>query len=176
MATGLPPKPRRVKGVPLITRRELAARLGCHMQTITKHEREGLPIAERGRKGKASRYREVDVRAWLAMREAAATAVGYLDMMQERARKERAQAILAEQTFSMRARELLPREEVERIWGAEVAAVRAKLLAWPTTLADRVHRAALVEGVDGVERAVRAAVTDALTELAAPDRPAGAVT
>jgi hypothetical protein len=41
--------------VELVTRRELAARLGVHMQTVTKWEREGLPIAERGRRGRPSR-------------------------------------------------------------------------------------------------------------------------
>lgn len=137
------------------------------MQTVTKWEQNGLPITERGRKGKASQYRELDVRAWLAAREEGATRPGPLE---DRARKERAQAILAEQMFQIRARDLLPRLEVEKVWGAEVAAVRAKLLAWSTTLADKVGRAFTTDGIPGVERVLQAAVADVLTELADPAR------
>lgn len=156
----------------LVTRRELAGLLSVHMQTVTKWEQEGLPIAERGRKGKPSRYREVDVRAWLQLREEAAKQPGAVNLIAERARKERAQAILAEQAYQIRMRDLLPREEVEKAWSAEVSAVRTKLLAWPATLADRLHRAATTDGVAGVEQALNDAVRDVLRELADPDRAA----
>lgn len=156
-------------GPALLTRRELAALLHVHMMTVTKWERDGLPVATRGRRGKPSRYREVVVRAWLQQREEAAKQPGSaFDLVKERSRRERAQAVLAEQAFSMRARDLLPREEVERAWAAEVAAVRAKLLAWPMTLADQVHRAAVLEGLPGVERVLHEAVRQALRELAEP--------
>lgn len=158
-----------------LTRRELAGVLGVHMQTVTKWERDGMPIAERGRKGKPSTYSEPAVRAWLQQREEAARAAAagdgpILDLAQERARKERWQGLLAEQTFKAREKELLPRVEVEKLWSAEVAAVRAKLLALPTTLADRLHRAATLEGVLGVERILHEAVRETLRELADPLR------
>lgn len=155
-----------------LTRRELAERLGVHMQTLTKWEREGLPIAERGRKGKPSLYREVDVRAWLAAREEAAQTGGVVDVARERARKDRAQAVLAEQTYQIRAKELLPRVDVEKTWAAEVSAVRTRLLSWSTTIADRVHRAGTLHGVAGVERELRDATEDVLRELANPGRVA----
>jgi phage terminase Nu1 subunit (DNA packaging protein) len=161
------------KGETLMTRRQLAALTDLpgqdgpvHMMTVTKWERDGLPVAERGRKGKPSLYREVDCRAWLAARKEAAKNGSALDVAQERARKEHWQALLAEQLHKARERELLPRAEVERAWGAEVAAVRTRLLAWPTTLADRVHRAATLEGIGGVERALQEAVREVLRELA----------
>lgn len=153
----------------LLTRRELSAILNVHMMTVTKWERDGLPVAQRGRRGKPSLYRETAVRAWLQQREQAAAQPGTAtDLAIERARRERAQAILAEQAFSIRARDLLPREDVERVWAAEVSAVRAKLLAWPTTLADQVHRVAVLEGLAGVERVLNDSVRQVLRELADP--------
>lgn len=155
----------------LVNRRDLAIRLKVHMQTITKWEREGLPIAERGRRGRSSLYSESAVRAWLQAREDTATKdAGGINVNAERARRERAQAILAEQTHAMRARRLLPIEDVERVWAAEVAAVRAIVLASYTTHADRVHRAATLEGLAGVERALKELAYEVLRELANPDR------
>ncbi len=154
----------------LLTRRELAARLHVHMQTISKWEQDGMPIAERGRRGRASRYQQSEIQRWLTHREQAAQKSGLFDVAQERARKERAQAALAEQSYQTRERELLPRSEVEKVWSAEIAAVRTKLLAIPIAFADRVHRASTLDGLVGVERALKDAVYDALRELANPDR------
>lgn len=125
-----------------------------------------MPIAERGRKGKPSLYREADVREWLAARETNGRAPGALmDLAQERARQARAQAQLAEQRFAVNRRELVPRAEVLRAFGQERDAVRAKLLAVPLAYAERATRAATLEGVAGVERVFREAIYDALREL-----------
>ncbi len=151
----------------LLTRRELAALLHVVPMTITKWEQAGMPIATRGRKGKPSRYRETVVRSWLQQREEDAQRPGSVtDVAKEKARLAREQADLTLQTRMMRARDLLPREEVERAWTAEVAAVRAKLLAWPATLADQVHRAAVLDGLGGVERVLNEAIRNVLRELA----------
>ena len=160
----------------LVPRRQLAARLAVHMQTITKWEREGMPIAERGRKGRPSLYREIEVRAWHKAREKAAQHGGRLDMIQERARKEKWQGLLAEQQYLLREQELLPREEIEKVWAAEVSAVRAALLSWSTTLADKVHRVSTLEGLPGVERVLQDAVRDVLREFSDPHRPLPGVT
>lgn len=157
----------------LLTRKDLSLLLAKHMGTITKWERDGMPIAERGRRGKPSLYREVDVRAWLAAREDAAQHSGLVDVAQERAKKERWQGLLTEQTFRIRGRELLLKNDVERVWAAEVTAVRTKLLSWPTSLADKVQRAAATEGLVGVTRVLRDAVGEVLRELADPDRITG---
>lgn len=153
-----------------LTRRNLARALGVHMQTICKWEQDGMPIADRGRRGRASLYSESAVRDWLTAREAAAKQSGIVDVSRERARKERAQAELAQQAFAIRARTLLPIEEVERVWTAEVTAVRAIILASYTTHTDRIHRAATLEGLAGVERALKDLAYEVLRELANPER------
>lgn len=151
----------------MVTRRELADLLGVHMMTVTKWERAGLPIAERGRKGKPSRYRETDVRAWLASRDQAAQQGLSWDLIQERAKKEHWQALLAEQAHKIRARELMPAAEVEQGLATYVAAVRTKILASYITHADRVHRAAVRDGLAGMEAALKDIAYDILRELAA---------
>jgi P27 family predicted phage terminase small subunit len=158
-------------GDELVTRKELARRLGVHMQTVTKWEREGLPVATRGRRGRASTYSERSTREWLEARESAAQKGGLVDVARERARKERAQAILAEQTFQTRARELLPAAEVEKAWLAEIQAVRTAILSTYTTQADRVHRAAILHGVVGVERELRDIAHELLRELSEGQTP-----
>lgn len=150
----------------LLTRRELAEVLGVHMMTVTKFEQSGMPIAERGGRGRASRYREVEVRAWLRGREEARSADGTVDLVRERARRERAQAELTEQTLKVRARVLLPSEEVERVWSTRLTALRTRLLAMPVMLADQLARAAALEGPAGVERQLTVAINEALRELA----------
>ena len=149
----------------LKTRRELAAQLGVHVSTVTKWERDGAPVAKRGKAGVPSRYHVNQVRAWLAKRDAKSPGTTNQSLAQERARKERAQAELAEQTYRVRARELVPAAEVLRCGHMLVTAVRTKLLAWETTLSDRLYRAATVEGIRGVERVIRDAVREVLTEL-----------
>ena len=155
----------------LVTRRELAAKFDVVMMTITKWEREGMPITERGRRGKPSRYSVPAVAAWLDQREEAARIGTSLDLVQERARKERAQAILAEQTVAIRAGELVPRAETERVWIAEIVAVRAKLLAWPATLSNQLHRERIRDGAAGLERVLKIAVDEVLLELSTGARP-----
>jgi hypothetical protein len=139
------------------------------MMTVTKWEREGMPVARHGRRGKPSMYLEAEVRAWLHRREEAMKGPdGTLDLVTERARRERWNAALAEQRFNANEQKLLPAEEVETGWRAEVTAVRAKLLSWETTLADQVYRIATLEGLAGVERFLKRAVYDVLTELSSP--------
>jgi len=111
------------------------------------------------------------VRAWLAAREEAAAAPGApLDLAQERARKEKWQGLLAEQTFKVRGRELLPAHEVKQLLTAEQAAVRTRLLAVPVTAADRISRAFTLHGIAGVEQALKEVVHEVLRELADLER------
>jgi phage terminase Nu1 subunit (DNA packaging protein) len=149
----------------LMTRRQLADALDVHMMTVTKWERDGCPIAERGRKGKPSLYREADVRAWRDRRDEAAASGESRDLAIERARKEHWQAQLAEQQFRVRAGTLIPSDQVERVWAHHVAAVRAKLLALPSALCDALARAAVDGGVSAVEETLQVAIYDTLREL-----------
>lgn len=154
-----------------LTRRDLAAALNVHMMTVTKWEQQGLPVAKRGRRGNPSLYDEAAVRAWLQARKEAAEAPGApLDLVQARARKEHFQALLAEQQLQLRSRGLLPRDEVERIWSAEIAAARTLILSSYVTHADRVHRASTTEGLAGVERTLRDIAHEVLNELASATR------
>lgn len=152
----------------LVTRRELAERLDVHMMTVTKWERDGLPIAQRGRKGKPSLYSEVEVRAWLQARDEAAETAGVFDAAMERARKEHWQACLAEQLHAMRAKTLLSAEEVEKAWASEIGAARAVILTSYTAAADRVYRAGTTDGLAGVERELKAIAYSILRELSEP--------
>lgn len=158
-----------------LTRRQLAIALGKHMQTITKWEREGMPVARRGRRGRPSQYLEADCRAWLEARESAA-GTGAVDVARARAERDTWQAKLAEQQYQIKSRLLLPREEVEKAWASEVAAVRTIIIDSYVSWTDRVTRAATLEGRAGVERELRALADSALLELSDPDRPIGSLT
>jgi phage terminase Nu1 subunit (DNA packaging protein) len=155
----------------LMTRTALAKRVGLNPSTITKLVSEGLPIAAVGRGGTPHKFDPVACQTWLESREATAATPAHLDLIQERARKERAQAAVAEQTFAIRSRTLIPQEEVDRAWGAEVAAVKQILLAAESTHTDRVCRAYELAGVEGVRREIRAMHREALLQFADPNRP-----
>lgn len=155
----------------LLTRAELAKALDVNAQTITKWVGAGMPVERKGRRaGQNHQYREADVRAWLEEREAANHGEA-IDLTQARTRKELAMAILNELKAAEMKRDLLPREDVEMQSAAEKAAVKAKLLAWSTTLADALHRAAARHGVAGIERLLNHEVREVLSELADPERP-----
>lgn len=151
----------------LVTRRDVAQALGVHMATVTGWERQGLPLVKRGGRGVPSKYDLEAVRAWIAARDGAARKAvdGPLDPIQEKAARDHWQAELAEQTYKIRQKTLLPADEVERAWTTEVAAVRAKLLALPTTFSDRIFREGTLHGLAGVERMIQAAVHDVLRQL-----------
>ncbi|HRU09763.1 MAG TPA: terminase small subunit [Thermoanaerobaculia bacterium] len=155
----------------LLTRRDLAAAFGVHMLTVTKWERDGMPIAKRGARGRPSLYDEAACRTWKILRDEAATKTSSLE--QARIQKELSQAELNRQTAEIRAGNLLQRDDVERVWSQHVAAVRRKLLHLPVTLADRLHRIATLEGPSAVEAQLLEAVEDALNELAGA-KPAAA--
>lgn len=149
-----------------LTRVELAKALGCNPRTVAKWQEEGLPVAARGLGGRASRYDEAEVRAWLAAREEAARRPDQpLDLAVERARKEHWQALLAEQTHQIREGKLLPIDEVVKQTSARIAASRAVLLAIPTACAPKIMRAATLGGEAEVERVLAAEIHRALLEL-----------
>lgn len=150
---------------PFLTRPELAERLGCAVRTVTKWLAAGMPVAVRGRGGAPSTYDEGAVRAWKHDRDERARARS-ADLMHSRSRKELAQAIEAEQRVAIRAGKLIPIEDVDRVWSGHVAAVRARLLAIPMALSDRLHRVAVVEGPAAVEALLQTAVYQVLTECA----------
>jgi phage terminase Nu1 subunit (DNA packaging protein) len=151
----------------LLTRPELATAMGVVPSTITRWEADGMPVEKKARRGKHTLFDLEAVVAWdQARKEAEAAAHANLDNMFPRDRKELAQAIEAEQRVAIKASKLLFVEEVDRAWSAHVGAVRAKLMACPANWADRLHRAATLKGVAGVEHILDQMVRDVLTELA----------
>lgn len=148
----------------LLTRRELAETMDVKVRQVHRWEGDGCPVAKRGRRGVASLYDLEAVRTWHQAREAV-DHDGPIDLAKERSRKERAQALLAEQLYQQRAGELVDATEVARVWSRHVSAVRTKLLSVPGVWADRVHRAARA-GVAAVERVLDDAIRDVLTEVA----------
>ena len=151
----------------LLTGDELAEVLNVSPGTIRSWARYGMPITERGRRGdktRPNRYRVADAQAWLRERD-----LKKREATAARARKEKAQAILAEQTVALRARDLVRRDEVEQAWAAECSRVRKNLRGWVKPLAKRIHAAAK-DGQRGVEDALQTAVYKKLTELAQPAR------
>lgn len=151
----------------LKTRRDLAALLGVNPATVQSWTEMGMPVAQRGGKGRPSLFDQAAVQAWLDARDEKAkeAIAGSLNPAQERARRDRWTARLARQTYLVRKRVLLPADEVMKEVGSRIAAARAKFLSVPTSYADRIHRVATLEHVPGVERLLREMVREVLREL-----------
>lgn len=130
-----------------------------------------MPVATRGRGGRPSLFDLEACRAWRQARDQAPGATGHVDVAKARAEKEIWQARNAEQAFLIKAKQLVARADLEKIWTAEVAAVRTLILDGYVSSTDRVFRAATLDGRAGVERELRAMAEAVLEELANSDRP-----
>ncbi len=150
-----------------VTRKAIAAALDVNPRTTYKFEADGMPSRKRGR-GQATDFEVEPCLAWKRARDSASGAGEFVDVARERARKEHAQALLAEQQYRLRAGELLEVEDVAKTWGDHIAAVRTKLLSWPPILANRVLGASR-DGVEAIELVLEEAVYQVLTELAEGD-------
>lgn len=154
----------------VLTRRQVARLLGCHEDTVSRLVQDGplaaAVVARRGRGG-ALRFSRAAVETYKAVRDEGRE----FDPARERARKDRADADLKEHRLAVERGDFLPRATVEQMQVAEATAVRAKILSWSTTIADHVHRAAIREGVAGVEAILERAAYEVLDELADPGRP-----
>lgn len=158
----------------LLTRTELAAELGKNPVTITKWQGEGLPVAVRGGRGRESKYRIADVWEWGLARErarAGGSGAAEMNLPVERAKLSRIQTQLAQQKFRKAEGELLEAHEIGRTWSLIVLAIKSKLLALVTTVADRlvgaVRGAETEEGARSAVMTILAAeVRDVLRELA----------
>lgn len=152
----------------LVTRAQLAAALGVNPSTIAKWVAAGCPVAQRDRLGHARLFVRADVEAWRDTNAEHAHAVrGDLRLDQERAKKERALAELAELKIGVQRGELVPRETVLQEGRLAAGAAREKLRALPRLLVQRGLVPLAHEG------AVRAIVDEALAELAAWKRVEG---
>jgi phage terminase Nu1 subunit (DNA packaging protein) len=157
-----------------LSRNDLATLLGTNPGTISKWEAEGLPVAVKGGQGTPSKFRMPDVWRWGLDRErarASGSTDPAMNLPVERAKLSRIQTQLAQQKFRKAEGELLEAHEIGRTWSLIVLAIKSKLLALATTVADRIVGA--VRGADTEEEAraavvaiVAAEVRDTLRELA----------
>ncbi len=117
---------------------ELAAILGVTTVTVRTWEREGCPVLEKGKSGRASLYRVSEVFAWhsdwrLAKERAKArTASGeQLDYEEARRRKLAAEAQIAELELERHSGALVDKAETERFIFARARMDRDAWLQWP---------------------------------------------
>lgn len=157
----------------LLTRQQLATRWGVVALRISKWQDDGLPVARRGGRGRPSFYDPVACDAWKTAREAQQRANGgALSLAEERARQSRAQTRLTELAIRKREGELLEVGDVAMAWAAIVAAVKAKVLAIPSAVAERLVTVAQTGGAAAAEALLRDQVLEALRELATWEPPA----
>src|SRR3970040_1004384 len=116
----------------LLTRRELATALGIHVQTITKWQQQGMPIAARGRRGRAALHSLPAVIEWRHRTEAARqTGAEVVSLGAARARLAKAQAEKWERENRKRTGELIERAVVVREGQNMIFAAKTKLLQVP---------------------------------------------
>lgn len=156
--------------LPLVNRRTLATVLGCSVRHVGTLEADQVIAPKvRGKAGRGSWYALQDVvPPYLATLRSTLSVPGD---KAARTRRDLATAKLTELRTDRESRTLLPADEVEKVWAAEVAAVRTVILASYTSQADRVFRAGTIDGLAGVERELKALAYEILRELADPKRP-----
>ena len=147
----------------LLTRPELAEAFGTHPQTVYKWEAGGLPIAERGSRGRASRYALSDCVDWFVRRELAARGVtngARLDPMHERAMLDKARREAVEHALAIKKREYVPIRDVEIHWSRIMVELRNFLRGLPS----RIHTQCALP--HDATRALAEWIDRALTDLA----------
>lgn len=153
----------------MLTRTELAGFLGVNPVTITKWQGEGLPVAQRGGKGRESKYRMAEIWAWGLARERARAGAAGVDMSLpvERAKLARVQTRKAELEVRRREGELVEVAEFHQVGGLMVHAIRQGVLRLPQAVADAVvAQVAGGAGPAAVEATLMQACRDVLRELA----------
>lgn len=138
----------------LLTQGQIAAAFGLAPSTISRWPLQ--PVERRGREvyydlAEAIRYRIGEL--------------GRLDLQQERARLARVQSERQELQLARERGELLPADDVERVWSLYIATARARMLTLPEVAAPRVAGATVPAAVF----ILRDLVYEALTELAKYD-------
>jgi phage terminase Nu1 subunit (DNA packaging protein) len=125
----------------LLTRREIAEAFNTHMQTITKWEAAGLPIAERGSRGRRSRYALPAVVAWYVNRESQARGVGNgaLDPLHERALLDRQRRQALEFDLAKKRGDFVPLRAVELRWSRRIIEARNQMRGLPSRARQRLN-------------------------------------
>jgi phage terminase Nu1 subunit (DNA packaging protein) len=175
-----PSKPVERRGLPLVSRPELAQALGVHADRVSHWEaHDGLPVEIRLGPGRPSKYDLAKVFAWQLARELArvrggADGTGSLDLDHERAGLANVQKRRAELAVQRLTGEVAPVAEMAAVVVELFGAVKAGMLALPSALAEELVAVAVAGGARAVERRLRDAVTGALKELSSWRPPVAA--
>ena len=166
----------------LIGRAQLALAFGVHPARISRWAADGMPVADRGGRGRESKFDLAAVVAWRVSTQvqSATQRTGDdgepIDLSLERAKLARAQTERTLQDVSTKSKELLPVDEVRQVVGTAFHAVKAAVMALPKALAERCVEGSR-EGVAVVHAILETAAHDCLRSLARcplTDQPATA--
>lgn len=151
----------------LFTRPELAEAFSVHQQTITKWERDGLPIEIRGSRGRPTYYSLAACVQWRIERELLARGVGTdaVSPQNERALLDRMRREELEIRMRARRGDLVEIDAVRLEYSELATAVKARLRAIPDTVADQVIGVAQA-GPAAIKALLLDRIDDALRELA----------
>ena len=158
---------------PLMSRDELAHLFSVSPGTITDWVRkEGMPAAKPGAGRVQSQFLPSRCVAWrfneLQRRYGGGEGIS---PMAARARKDTADAELAERKLKIMNREYVLKAEVERLLGPRVGATKTRIEAMPRAVAPECVRAAERGGPRAVEQVLHDYVRSMLTEIANMAQP-----
>jgi phage terminase Nu1 subunit (DNA packaging protein) len=153
-----------------MSRYDLGDALGVNYRTISRWERDGMPVEVPGDHGRPTQYSLPKVVAWRRAREVSLAAGsgedgGRISLEIERAKLARQQARRTELDVRKREGGLVERAVTTAAWDEIVLTIRTRLLALPAELADACTAAAQAGGAAAVEVVLRRAIHDVLTEL-----------
>lgn len=155
----------------LVTQGELAAIYGITTKTLREWEARGLPVIERGAKGKTASYNTAAVIRW---REAqllmsASGGAAAADTADAKRRRIMANAAMDEMNLAVRRGELVSIEEVGVAVEAEYSLVRSNFMALPGDVAAEL----LDRSIPDIQDILATKVSEILHGLSADEHFAG---
>lgn len=140
--------------------------LGCSMQRISTLIAQGLPVLQRGSRGKDWAFDGAAIVEWVRQQEAAklGDTGEKLDPDQAKARKDQAQAELAELELAKRRGALIEVAKVEAMMAGDYAFTKQRMLAMPSKVAPLLS--VITEPAE-IQAILYREVSDSLNELAA---------
>lgn len=152
-----------------VNREELAETFGVSTNTITQWIKKGMPVVAHGGQGKPWRFNTADVHAWHLdrIREQLTGAAGTYD--DEKTRKMRIEADLAEIELRKARGEVVELEIVAEAVKSEYATVRARLGSLPGIVAPKLD----TERAGEFLPVIADSVNEVLQELSADERIGG---
>jgi hypothetical protein len=158
---------------PLMSRDHLAHLFSVSPGTITDWVRkEGMPVAKPGAGRVQAQYRPSACVTWrfneLQRRYGGGEGIS---PAAARARKDTADAEIAERKLEIMRRDYVLKSEVERLLGPRVAATKTRIEALPRSVAPECARAGERGGARAIEQVLHTAVRALLTDLATMEQP-----